>query len=55
VYLEDEEMAVIRFHKGIKVRKIKDDSLVDTYVQELQINLFTSNQKLFKIHIEVDY
>jgi len=39
VYLEDEEMAVIRFHKGIKVRKIKDDSLVDTYVQELQMNL----------------
>jgi len=39
VYLEDEEMAVIRFHKGIKVRKIKDDSLVDTYVQKLQINL----------------
>jgi len=39
VYLEDEEMAVIRFHKGIKVRKIKDDSLVETYVQELQINL----------------
>ena len=38
VYLEDEEMAVIRFHKGIKVRKIKDDSLVDTYVQKLQIN-----------------
>jgi len=39
VYLEDEEMAVIRFHKGIKIRKIKDDSLVDTFVQELQINL----------------
>ncbi|GAA4890028.1 glutamine--fructose-6-phosphate transaminase (isomerizing) [Flaviramulus aquimarinus] len=39
VYLEDEEMAVIRFHKGIKIRKILDDSLVDTYVQELQINL----------------
>ena len=39
VYLEDEEMAVIRFHKAIKIRKIKDDSLVDTYVQELQINL----------------
>ena len=39
MYLEDEEMAVIRFHKGIKVRKIKDDSLVDTYVQKLQINL----------------
>ncbi|ULC59908.1 glutamine--fructose-6-phosphate transaminase (isomerizing) [Flaviramulus sp. BrNp1-15] len=39
VYLEDEEMAIIRFHKGIKIRKIKDDSLVDTYVQELQLNL----------------
>ncbi|NNC49005.1 MAG: glutamine--fructose-6-phosphate transaminase (isomerizing) [Flaviramulus sp.] len=39
VYLEDEEMAIIRFHKGVKVRKIKDDSLVDTYVQELQLNL----------------
>ncbi|GAA4803668.1 glutamine--fructose-6-phosphate transaminase (isomerizing) [Litoribaculum gwangyangense] len=39
VYLEDEEMAIIRFHKGVKIRKIKDDSLVDTYVQELQINL----------------
>ena len=39
IYLEDEEMAVIRFHKGVKVRKIKDDSLVDTYVQELQLNL----------------
>lgn len=39
VYLEDEEMAVIRFKKGVKVRKIKDDSLVDTYIQELQLNL----------------
>ncbi|AUS04752.1 glutamine--fructose-6-phosphate transaminase (isomerizing) [Pseudotamlana carrageenivorans] len=39
VYLEDEELAIIRFHKGIKIRKIKDDSLVETYVQELQLNL----------------
>jgi glucosamine--fructose-6-phosphate aminotransferase (isomerizing) len=39
IYLEDEEMAIIRFHKKIKIRKIKDDSLVDTYVQELQLNL----------------
>ena len=30
IYLEDEEMAIIRFHKEIKVRKIKDDSLVDS-------------------------
>ncbi|MBT8259837.1 MAG: glutamine--fructose-6-phosphate transaminase (isomerizing) [Flavobacteriaceae bacterium] len=39
IYLEDEEMAVIRLHKGISVRKIKDDSLVDPYIQELQLNL----------------
>ncbi|MFD0834566.1 glutamine--fructose-6-phosphate transaminase (isomerizing) [Mariniflexile aquimaris] len=39
IYLEDEEMAIIRFHKEIKVRKIKDDSIVDPYVQELQMNL----------------
>ncbi|OEK09383.1 glutamine--fructose-6-phosphate aminotransferase [Flavivirga aquatica] len=39
IYLEDEEMAIIRFHKDIKIRKIKDDSLVDPYVQKLQINL----------------
>lgn len=39
IYLEDEEMAVIRKHKGVKIRKIKDDSLVDPYVQELQLNL----------------
>ncbi|MEH6534850.1 MAG: glutamine--fructose-6-phosphate transaminase (isomerizing) [Psychroserpens sp.] len=39
IYLEDEEMAVIRRHKGVKIRKIKDDSLVAPYVQELQLNL----------------
>ena len=39
IYLEDEEMAVVRRNKGVKVRKIKDDSLVDPYVQELQLNL----------------
>ncbi|WP_306349647.1 glutamine--fructose-6-phosphate transaminase (isomerizing) [Flavobacterium sp. '19STA2R22 D10 B1'] len=39
VYLEDEEMAVIRLNKTLKVRKIKDDSLVDPYVQELKMNL----------------
>lgn len=39
VYLEDEEMAIIRLGKAIKVRKIKDDSLVVPYVQELQMNL----------------
>jgi glucosamine--fructose-6-phosphate aminotransferase (isomerizing) len=39
VYLEDGEMANIRLHKPIKIRKIKDDSLVDPYIQELQMNL----------------
>ena len=39
VYLEDEQMAIIRRGKDIKVRKIKGDSVVDPYVQELQLNL----------------
>ncbi|MFK7002515.1 glutamine--fructose-6-phosphate transaminase (isomerizing) [Flavobacterium covae] len=39
IYLEDEEMAIIRLKKGLKVRKIKDDSLVHPYVQELKMNL----------------
>lgn len=39
IYLEDEEMAIVKVGKGVKVRKIKDDSLVDPYVQELQMNL----------------
>lgn len=39
IYLEDGEMAVVRRYKDVKVRKIKDDSLVDPYMQELQLNL----------------
>ena len=39
IYLEDGEMAVVRLGKEIKVRKIYDDSLVDPYIQELQMNL----------------
>ncbi|MFL9830244.1 glutamine--fructose-6-phosphate transaminase (isomerizing) [Flavobacterium sp. ST-87] len=39
VYLEDGEMANINLRKPIKIRKIKDDSLVDPYIQELQMNL----------------
>ncbi|WP_339622953.1 glutamine--fructose-6-phosphate transaminase (isomerizing) [uncultured Winogradskyella sp.] len=39
IYLEDEEMAIIRRGKDIKIRKIKNDALVDPYVQELQLNL----------------
>lgn len=39
IYLEDEEMAIIRRGRDIKVRKIKDDSIVAPYVHELQLNL----------------
>ncbi|MAN26880.1 MULTISPECIES: glutamine--fructose-6-phosphate transaminase (isomerizing) [Mesonia] len=39
IYLEDGEMAVVRLGKTVKIRKIHNDSLVDPYVQELQMNL----------------
>jgi len=39
IYLEDEEMAIIRVGKDVKIRKIKDDSLVTPDIQELQMNL----------------
>ncbi|QAA81885.1 glutamine--fructose-6-phosphate transaminase (isomerizing) [Aequorivita sp. H23M31] len=39
IYLEDEEMAVIRLGREVRVRKIKDDQLVAPYIQELQLNL----------------
>jgi glucosamine--fructose-6-phosphate aminotransferase (isomerizing) len=39
IYLEDEEMAIVRLGREVKVRKIKDDSLVDPYIQRLQLNL----------------
>ena len=39
IYLEDEEMAIVRLHKPLKIRKIKEDTLVDPYIQELQMNL----------------
>lgn len=39
VYLQDEEMAIIRLGKEIKLRKIKDDSIAYPSIQELQLNL----------------
>jgi len=39
IYLEDEEMAIIRLGRDVKVRKIKGDKLVAPYIQELQMNL----------------
>ncbi|WP_428223699.1 glutamine--fructose-6-phosphate transaminase (isomerizing) [Flavobacterium sp.] len=39
IYLEDEELAIVSLEKPLKIRRVKDDSLVDPYVQELQMNL----------------
>jgi len=39
VYLEDEEMAIIRLGKEIKLRKIIDDSVAYPRILELQMNL----------------
>ncbi|WP_203294532.1 glutamine--fructose-6-phosphate transaminase (isomerizing) [Luteirhabdus pelagi] len=40
IYLEDEEMAIVRLGREVRVRKIKNDKLVENpYVQELQLNL----------------
>ena len=39
IYLEDEEMAIIKKGREVKVRKIKDDSLIDPNIQQLKMNL----------------
>ena len=39
IYLEDEELAIIKLTKDIEIRKIKDDSIVAPYVQKLKLNL----------------
>ncbi|MAO07345.1 MAG: glutamine--fructose-6-phosphate transaminase (isomerizing), partial [Alteromonas sp.] len=39
IYLEDEEMAIIRLGREVRVRKLKNDKLVDPYIQELKLNL----------------
>lgn len=39
IYLEDEEMAIIKLGKEVKVRKIHDDSLVEPTIQKLQMSL----------------
>ncbi len=39
VYLKDEEMAIVRLGKEIKLRKIQDDAIAYPMVQELQLNL----------------
>jgi glucosamine--fructose-6-phosphate aminotransferase (isomerizing) len=39
IYLEDEQMAIIKLGKGIKVRKIHDDTIVDAKIHELKMSL----------------
>jgi len=39
IYLEDEEMAIIRRGREVRVRKIKDDKIVAPNIHELQLNL----------------
>ncbi|MFY9243842.1 MAG: glutamine--fructose-6-phosphate transaminase (isomerizing) [Polaribacter sp.] len=39
IYLEDEEMAIIKIGKPVKVFKINDDSPVDPTIQKLQMSL----------------
>jgi len=39
VYLEDEEMAIVRLGKAIKLRKIKNDAVAYPNILELQMNL----------------
>ena len=39
VYLEDEEMAILKLGREIGVRKIKDDSSVEANIQELKLSL----------------
>lgn len=39
VYLEDDEMATISLNKDLKVRSIKSNKPVDTYIQQLKMDL----------------
>ena len=39
IYLEDEEMAIIKLGREVRVRKIKSDRLIDPNIQELKMNL----------------
>ena len=39
IYLEDEEMAIVKKGRPVRVRKIKDDRIIDADIQKLQLNL----------------
>lgn len=39
VYLDDEELAIIKIGENIRIRKIQDNSIVEPDIQELKLNL----------------
>ncbi len=39
IYLDDEELAIIKIGKEIRIRKIQDNSVVEPNIQELKLNL----------------
>ena len=39
IYLDDQEMAIVKKGREVKVRKILDDELIDANIQQLQLNL----------------
>ena len=39
IYLDDEEMAIVKVGRDVKIRKIKDDSLVESEILQLKLNL----------------
>ena len=39
IYLDDEELAIIKLDRDIRIRKIQDDSIVEPNIQELKLNL----------------
>ncbi len=39
IYLDDEELAIIKLGKEIRIRKIQDNSIVEPNIQELKLNL----------------
>lgn len=39
IYLEDEQMAIVRLGRDVKIRQIKDDKPIAPYVHELQLSL----------------
>ncbi|WP_456376493.1 glutamine--fructose-6-phosphate transaminase (isomerizing) [Lutibacter sp.] len=39
IYLDDEELAIIKLGKDIRIRKIQDNAIVEPNIQELKLNL----------------